>query len=47
LSEGFDAITESGVLGDPREATPEAGEAILERMTTAYAERIEAEREAL
>jgi creatinine amidohydrolase len=47
LSEGFDAITESGVLGDPREATPEAGEAILERMTTAYAERIEAERDAV
>lgn len=47
LSEGFDAITESGVLGDPREATPEAGEAILERITEAYAERIEAERDAI
>jgi creatinine amidohydrolase len=47
LNEGFDAITESGVLGDPREATPEAGEAILERMTSAYAERIDAERDAI
>jgi creatinine amidohydrolase len=47
LNEGFDAITESGVLGDPREATPEAGKAILERMTDAYAERIEAERDAI
>lgn len=45
LSEGFASITETGVLGDPREATPEAGEAILERITEAYAERIEAERE--
>ena len=46
LSEGFDAISENGVLGDPREGTAEAGEAILERITTAYAERIEAERDA-
>lgn len=44
LSEGFRAITENGVLGDPREATPEAGEAILEEITAAYVERIEAER---
>jgi creatinine amidohydrolase len=46
LSEGFDAISENGVLGDPREGTAEAGEAILERITTAYAERIEVERDA-
>ncbi|PSP73754.1 creatininase [Halobacteriales archaeon QH_9_66_26] len=46
LSEGFDAISENGVLGDPREGTAEAGEAILERITTAYTERIEAERDA-
>ena len=46
LSEGFDAISENGVLGDPREGTAEAGEAILERIATAYAERIEAERDA-
>lgn len=46
LSEGFRAITENGVLGDPREATAEAGEAILERITDAYVERIEAERDA-
>jgi creatinine amidohydrolase len=47
LSEGFKSITENGVLGDPREATAEAGEAILERITSAYAERIEAERDAI
>ncbi|WP_435176758.1 creatininase family protein [Halorussus sp. AFM4] len=47
LSEGFAAITENGVLGDPREATPEAGEAILERITDAYVERIESAREAV
>lgn len=47
LSEGFRAITENGVLGDPREGTPEAGEAILEKITTAYVERIEAERDAV
>jgi len=46
LSEGFDAVAESGVLGDPREGTAEAGEAILERITTAYVERIETERDA-
>ncbi|WP_224448409.1 creatininase family protein [Haloprofundus salilacus] len=47
LSEGFKAITENGVLGDPREATPEAGEAILSKLTSAYVERIEAERDAV
>ncbi|WP_135824674.1 creatininase family protein [Halorussus ruber] len=47
LSEGFKSITENGVLGDPREGIGEAGEAILERITTAYAERIEAERDAI
>ncbi len=46
LSEGFRAITDDGVLGDPREGTAEAGEAILERITEAYVERIEAERDA-
>ncbi|WP_276279791.1 creatininase family protein [Halorussus caseinilyticus] len=47
LGEGFEAITENGVLGDPREATAEAGEAILERIADAYVERIETEREAV
>ena len=47
LSEGFKSITESGVLGDPRKATPEAGEAILETVTAAYVEQVEAEREAV
>ncbi len=44
LSEGFDAIAENGVLGDPREATAEAGEAILDAVTEAYVARIESER---
>lgn len=47
LSQGFRAITENGVLGDPREGTAEAGEAILEKITDTYVERIEAEREAV
>lgn len=47
LSEGFRSITENGVLGDPRQATGEAGERILERVTEAYVDRIEAERNAV
>ncbi|NHN46192.1 creatininase family protein [Halostella sp. JP-L12] len=47
LSRGFRSITENGVLGDPRKATAEAGEAILEAVTSAYAERIESERDAV
>ncbi|WP_158055651.1 creatininase family protein [Halorussus halophilus] len=47
LSEGFKAITENGVLGDPREGTAEAGEAILEKVASAYAEQIEDAREAV
>lgn len=45
LSEGFRSVTETGVLGDPREATAEAGDAILDRITEAYVEKIETERE--
>lgn len=44
LREGFRAVTETGVLGDPREATAEAGEAILDRIVNAYVETIESER---
>ncbi|EFW94090.1 Creatininase [Haladaptatus paucihalophilus DX253] len=47
LSEGFQSITENGVLGDPREGTTEAGEEILDTVASAYAERIDAEREAI
>ena len=47
LSDGFKSITENGVLGDPRGATGEAGERILERVTEAYVDRIEAERDAI
>jgi creatinine amidohydrolase len=47
LSDGFGAIIENGVLGDPRGGTAEAGEAILEKIATAYAEQIERERDAI
>src|SRR5699024_5078382 len=47
LSEGFKSITENGVLGDPREGTPEAGEAILDTVAAEYAEQIETERDAV
>ncbi|WP_459191654.1 creatininase family protein [Halosimplex sp. J119] len=47
LSEGFRAITDNGVLGDPTEATAEAGETILKRVTECYVERIEAERDVI
>lgn len=46
LSKGFRHFTDNGVLGDARESSREAGEAILETVAAAYAERIEAEREA-
>lgn len=46
LSDGFESITENGVLGDPREATAEAGEHIIEKVTDAYVDSIRAEREA-
>lgn len=45
LNAGFDAVTENGVLGDPRQATAEAGEEILSRIARTYADRIEAERD--
>lgn len=44
LSEGFETVTENGVLGDPTEATPEAGETIIRRVVDAYVDHIEAER---
>ena len=47
LSEGFRSITENGVLGDPTEATAEAGETIVERVVEAYVEQIEAERQSV
>lgn len=47
LSEGFKSITENGVLGDPRKGTVAAGDEILDTVATAYAERIEAERDAV
>jgi creatinine amidohydrolase len=47
LSEGFRSITENGVLGDPNEATAEAGETIVERVVEAYVEQIEAERQSV
>lgn len=44
LGEGFESITENGVLGDPNEATAEAGETIIRRVVEAYVETIETER---
>lgn len=44
LSEGFKSITENGVLGDPTEATAEAGEAIIETVVETYVEHIKTER---
>lgn len=44
LDEGFESITPNGVLGDPRVATADAGEVILETLTEGLAERVEAER---
>jgi creatinine amidohydrolase len=45
LSEGFKSITENGVLGDPTEATAEAGEVIIQNVVETYVERIKIERE--
>lgn len=44
LSEGFRSITEEGVLGDPEQATAEAGQLILEKLTESMTEQIVAER---
>ena len=45
LSERFKSITENGVLGDPTEATAEAGEVIIQNVVETYVERIKTERE--
>jgi creatinine amidohydrolase len=45
LSNGFESITENGVLGDPTKATAEAGEAIIQHVVETYAEHIETERD--
>lgn len=47
LAEGFESITENGVLGDPGRATAEAGETIIRTVVDAYVERIRAERSAV
>lgn len=47
ISEGFDAVTENGVVGDPTRATTEAGETIFEHVASEYADRIRAERDAV
>ena len=44
LSEGFKTITKNGVLGDPTEATAEAGEIIIQKVVETYVEHIENER---
>lgn len=47
LEEGFDSIAPNGVLGDPREASEAAGEAIFELVTEAYVEEIREARAAV
>ncbi|MEY7850645.1 creatininase family protein [Natrarchaeobius sp. A-rgal3] len=47
LSEGFKSITENGVLGDPTEATTEAGEVIIQNVVETYVEHIKTERDAV
>jgi len=47
LSDGFKSITENGVLGDPTEATTEAGERIVQNVVAAYVEQIKTERDAV
>ena len=44
LSEGFRSITENGVLGNPNEATGEAGETIIQNVVETYVKQIEIER---
>jgi len=46
LSDGFAAVTENGVLGNPTHATAEAGEEALALIAEEYAAQIRAEREA-
>lgn len=46
LARGFRPLTENGVLGDPRESSEAAGEAILETVAEAYAEEVRAGRAA-
>jgi creatinine amidohydrolase len=47
LSEGFRAITENGVLGDPHRANAEAGETIIQTVVDTYVDHIETERSAV
>ena len=47
LSEGFKTITENGVLGDPNEATVEAGETIIRNVVATYVNHIENERDSV
>lgn len=47
LSEGFKSITDTGVLGDPTQATAEAGEAIFQTVVETYAQHIKTEREVI
>ena len=47
LSDGFAAVTDNGVLGNPTHATAEAGEKMLELVAEEYADQIRAERDAV
>ncbi|MFC5136391.1 MULTISPECIES: creatininase family protein [Haloferacaceae] len=46
LNHGFEAVTESGVLGDPTVATTEAGEHLLSVLTEEFSDWIHSERTA-
>ena len=47
LSEGFRSITDNGVLGNPNEATIEAGETIIRKVVERYVKHIETERSSI
>ncbi|PSQ62696.1 MAG: creatininase [Halobacteriales archaeon SW_8_66_22] len=47
LSDGFAAVTENGVLGNPTYAAAQAGEEAFELVAEEYTEQIDAERDAV
>lgn len=47
FAEGVEAYDENGILGDPRPATADAGEHLIEHVTAAYADFLRAEFEAV
>lgn len=45
MTDGLDAVTELGHMGDPTEATPELGGDVTNRVVNAFAERVRSELE--